>query len=974
LADLRSSLQQALGDAFLLERELHGGMSRVFVARETALGRTVVLKVLPPELAAGLSSDRFRREIQIAATLQHPHIVPLLSAGEAGEYVYYTMPLVDGESLRARLEREGELPVATATRIFAEVLRALVCAHRHGIIHRDIKPDNILLSQDEAQVTDFGIAKAITASAEQGTVTSAGVALGTPHYMAPEQAAADPTTDARADLYSLGVVAYEMLAGHPPFQGRTAAQILGAHAVQQPVPIRQRRAAVPPALDTLIMRLLEKRPSDRPQSADQVLRLLEAAEHSPEVPTTATAVPNRQRRGYTRWLAVAGVATLALILALATTSGRKLPPSVDRAVVAVAPFRVNGAGSSLGYLREGMVDLLAAKLGGTAGMRAVDPRTLLAAWRRKAGLNEDLEQKDAIDVAQRIGAGRLIQGDVVGTGRQITINAEMLEPPGARVAVRASVDGSIDSLPRLVDQLAGKLLALQAGEGEQRLASLTSTSLPALRAYLEGQALMRRGQFIKASAEFKRALQYDSTFALAGLGLSRSGAWFGQASNDSGAALAWNHREKLGPADRALLAIYVGDRFPGPRPWKVGIAAAEKFVQMAPDNPEAWHELADALYHFGALVGIPDALQRSAQAFARSLALDSSFVPAREHGTALALALGDTAGARKTLSLVLRADSTSPWATSTRWVLAQALGDSSARREALRTDSVMGPFIMGIGLSLGLPLQDVDALLHREELRAPTTEDLTRLQYFSHLNAIVTGWPSRAPPLPESFSESDRRGQLYLEGRFADGDSLAGASAGAAIEKLIGTPLPHNSRLMGIRYAAGQYALDRGRFKQVRAAIAELSSLRASQDSAWVQEAATAYALLLEAQLASILRSPQLPMLLAKLDSALMEPRYLPFTYPGNLIISRLFEQQGDLPRALTAIRRRVWELARSPIQVTYQREEGRLAALNGDREGAVRAYRRYLALRSGAEPRLQPLVAKVRAEVQALEQESTDK
>jgi serine/threonine protein kinase len=428
-------LQEALGDAFLLERELRGGMSRVFVARETALGRTVVLKVLPPELAASLSVERFRREIQVAASLQHPHIVPLLSAGQAGEFLFYTMPFIAGESLRERLARQGELPVPTAVRILGEVARALSYAHRHGIVHRDIKPDNILLTEDEAQVADFGIAKAISASVEQEGLTSVGVALGTPLYMAPEQAAADPTTDARADLYALGVVAYEMLSGQPPFQGRSAAHLLAAHAIEQPVPLRDRRPALSPALAGLVMRLLEKRPADRPQSADELLALLESASvattAAPTIPVTPVPKPRTEgpRRG--RWLVAGGVATLALILVIASLSNRERPVKMDRGLVAVAPFRVSGADSSLGYLREGMVDLLAAKLSGTEGIRAADPRGVLAAWRRIAGPTGDLPERDAMGVATRVGAGRLIQGDVVGTRQQITINAAILQAPDA---------------------------------------------------------------------------------------------------------------------------------------------------------------------------------------------------------------------------------------------------------------------------------------------------------------------------------------------------------------------------------------------------------------------------------------------------------------------------------------------------------------------------------------------------------------
>ena len=220
--DLRDQLQRTLGDGYTLERELGGGgMSRVFVANETALGRRVVVKVVPGATAGSVSIDRFKREIQLAARLQHPHIVPLLTAGESDGLPYFTMPFVEGESLRVRLARGGELPVAEGMRILREVATALANAHEKGIVHRDIKPDNVLLSGGAAMVTDFGVAKALSASTTDahGTMTSLGVALGTPTYMAPEQAAASPHIDARADIYAWGIMAYELFAGRPPFSG-----------------------------------------------------------------------------------------------------------------------------------------------------------------------------------------------------------------------------------------------------------------------------------------------------------------------------------------------------------------------------------------------------------------------------------------------------------------------------------------------------------------------------------------------------------------------------------------------------------------------------------------------------------------------------------------------------------------------------------------------------------------------------------
>src|SRR5437016_14057881 len=275
MGDLLARLQSALGDPYRIERELGGGgMSRVFLAQETALKRPVVIKVLPPEMAAGVNVERFRREVELAASLQHPHIVPLLSAAASGDLLYYTMPLVEGESLRAKLARQGELPVSETIRVLADVADALAYAHAHGVVHRDIKPDNVLISGKHAVVTDFGVSKAVSASSG-GSLTSLGVALGTPAYMAPEQAAADPHLDHRSDLYALGILGYEMLTGRPPFTAATPQATLAAQVTQTPQPVTAQRPAVPGALNALVMHCLEKHPADRFQSAGAVLEALE---------------------------------------------------------------------------------------------------------------------------------------------------------------------------------------------------------------------------------------------------------------------------------------------------------------------------------------------------------------------------------------------------------------------------------------------------------------------------------------------------------------------------------------------------------------------------------------------------------------------------------------------------------------------------------------------------------------------------
>lgn len=307
MSDLASRLQAALGDTYRIERELGGGgMSRVFVAEEVELGRRVVVKVLPPEIAAGVNLERFRREIQVAASLQHPHIVPLLTAGHAGDLLYYTMPLIEGESLRARLARERDMPVPAVTRILRDVTDALACAHRHAVVHRDIKPDNVLLSDEHALVTDFGVAKAISAATGASTLTTAGVALGTPAYMAPEQAAADPETDHRCDIYAVGTLAYEMLTGRPPFTASSPQQVLAAQLTVIPDPPSRHRGSIPPALEAVVMRCLEKAPAARWQTAEDLRHELEAIPTPREGARAAWAPGFSCWATFSRWAAACG--------------------------------------------------------------------------------------------------------------------------------------------------------------------------------------------------------------------------------------------------------------------------------------------------------------------------------------------------------------------------------------------------------------------------------------------------------------------------------------------------------------------------------------------------------------------------------------------------------------------------------------------------------------------------------------------
>jgi serine/threonine-protein kinase len=299
------AVRAALADRYAVARELgQGGMATVYLAEDLKHHRKVAVKVLRPELAAALGAERFTREIEIGAQLQHPHVLPLLDSGEAGGVLYYVMPYVDGESLRERLVRVGELPVHEAVKLLCEIVDALSHAHSRGVVHRDIKPDNVMLSGRHALVMDFGVAKAVSEATGRQQLTTAGVALGTPAYMAPEQATADPHLDHRVDIYAVGALAYELLAGRPPFTATTPQQVLAAHVTQAPEPVSTHRPGLSPALTAVVMKCLAKRPADRWQTADELLAQLEPLVTPSGGMTPAETRPfAAARKAPPRWLA-----------------------------------------------------------------------------------------------------------------------------------------------------------------------------------------------------------------------------------------------------------------------------------------------------------------------------------------------------------------------------------------------------------------------------------------------------------------------------------------------------------------------------------------------------------------------------------------------------------------------------------------------------------------------------------------------
>ncbi len=467
--DHRARVQAALGGAYTIERELGGGgMSRVFLAREVGLNREVVVKVLPDDVAAGVSLDRFSREIQLAASLQQANIVPLLAAGSADGVPYFTMPFVQGESLRARLRQAPPLSVPECVSILRDVARALSYAHARGVVHRDIKPDNVLLSHGAAVVTDFGIAKAVSAARTMGggaTLTQAGTSIGTPSYMPPEQIAGDPDVGPRADLYSWGCMAYELLAGEPPFVRDSAQRVLAAHLSEAPRAVGERRADAPAPLARLVMRCLEKEPAARPANADEVLRDLDAVFTPGERPSMGAGSPalgsaaraganaagdaragGAARRGpmlVFGGMVLIGVASVALMRGRAPAAPKPAEAPEVRSV-AVLPLANLSGDKSDDYFGIGLAEEMTRALS-KSGVRVIG-RTSAAALLAK-GLDERA-------VAKELGVSSMLTGTVQRASGQIRINVSLLSAADGAVQWTERYDRPIANVFAVQDEIA----------------------------------------------------------------------------------------------------------------------------------------------------------------------------------------------------------------------------------------------------------------------------------------------------------------------------------------------------------------------------------------------------------------------------------------------------------------------------------------------------------------------------------------
>jgi TolB-like protein/tRNA A-37 threonylcarbamoyl transferase component Bud32 len=526
---LSEQLRATLSGTYTLERELGGGgMSRVFLATETALGREVVIKIIAPELAQGVSAERFTREVKLAARLQQANIVPLLNAGEAAGVPYYTMPYVDGASLRTRLDTGGRVPRGEAVHILRDVAKALAYAHARGVVHRDIKPENVLLSGGTAMVIDFGIAKALTESRTHGgderatsaaSLTSTGTSLGTPAYMAPEQAVGG-AVDHRADLYAWGVMAYELLAGAHPFANKTtAAEMAAAHIVEMPTPISDREPSIPAPIADIVMSCLAKDPAQRPDSAGALLAALDGAASAVTTqPTGPRVPPSRASAGAIRRTAViaAGVLLVAAGGAWLAKRGRGVASPAEM-TLAVLPIENLGGDSSTEYLADGMTSELANALKKVAGLQVTGD---LSTSRFKGAHTAPAE------IAKQLGVAMLLNGKLQPGRGRVRLQMQLSRPDGkllwSNTYDRADKD-NFAMQDEITSAIASELRVVLTPRTVAVTRAGRTTNPQAHDLYLRGvfekNKLTPEG-LNKALAYFEEALKLDSNYAQAHAGVA----------------------------------------------------------------------------------------------------------------------------------------------------------------------------------------------------------------------------------------------------------------------------------------------------------------------------------------------------------------------------------------------------------------------------------------------------------------------
>jgi serine/threonine-protein kinase len=668
-----------------------------------------------------------------------------------------------------------------------------------------------------------------------------------------------------------------------------------------------------------------------------------------------------------RWLIASLVGVVATTAAAAMWfRGPATTPSNPQ-LVAVLPFRVSGADSSLHHLSDGMVELMALELTGSAGPQAVAPSAVLELWHRRGPISGAV-------VAQRLGAGRVLDGGIVGTRERLTI-AVTLSPNTGHSAVHASVTGPYDSLRTMVDQLTAQLLAGQAGTPELRLATLTS--LPVLRSYLDGRAAFQHGRHAEALQRFTSAVQADSTFAPAALGMRFASLWLNGVDAPRAERLAWTFRDRLSTVDRAFIVADLGPNYPAPYSAGDRVSGLEDLLERYPDMAEGWARLGDLYFHSGASIGVDAPLERARRAFHRALALDSAVgSEGLSHLIEIAGFLSDTAAIGPLLMVTRALDSTAERAEGNEWLAAftardiEALAGFRSRISRLHTSTLTK--MWGMSQQTGYDVEDavlaIEALGAREDPDVNPGDVLTSVYEL----ALNRGRPRMAQgvaaAMSPGWSNADRLAVVVLSALYGAGDTAAAAAAVPVLERLAAAPFSREAKRRHDQYeylcVVQQWYTSHG---VVTTAAAALSKLRMPDPTAppWLIVQNVTCSAAIEAALAASRGRADAGLLVERFDSMVHAGPEWRWSFPRHRFLARLWEARGDTGRALAAVRRR-----RRP-QVRYLasdlREEGRLAAAFGDTAGAVRAYRHYLALRLDPEPTLQPEVDTVRAELARL-------
>ncbi|MEO7998162.1 MAG: serine/threonine-protein kinase [Gemmatimonadaceae bacterium] len=998
---IKARLTAAVADRYTVERELGGGgMSRVFVAMEHSLGRRVVIKTLPEDATFGnAAAERFRREILTAARIEHANIVPVLAAGDIEGVPYFVMPWVDGDSLRQLMQR-GRVPLPLAVSILRDVARALAAAHAHGIVHRDIKPENILISGGAARVTDFGVAKALSAATQSGSsenataqMTGLGMSIGTPAYMAPEQLAADPSLNHRADIYAWGLVAYELLSGKYPFEGMSGAGLMQAQLSTNPPALTTREPIVPTGLSDLVARTLAKDPAQRPQSANELVQALDdsAVTSSGESNRADTRSSDGDKSGAgksssRKWGAVIAIAIIATGAGFGAWKINQTLVSTSDKVIAVAPFKVSGAVQPVHYLREGVADLMVPQLASIDSMHPVSSRQMFDSWRRAAGsMDVDLEESEALKTAAKLGAGQLVLGTIAGTAQNLVISASLKRVRNGATIASDTVQGVADSAVAMTARLTSKLLLLSEGATKERIRAVMQANPAAITSFLNGEHYYRSGRYADALKQFRESYAADSTFPLVSLRIYTVNGWLPTDAFDGPwVARALAHRNRLTGADSLLLEAYVDPGFPAGTPPLENMERVWKIAQRA-NSAELWYVAADNYMHNGAAVGYPDPIARALEGFKKAEAIDSSYVGGLEHQPAAYLMMGDTIAARAANRRQARVDSTGDFHVVSDFLLRSALakpGELAAIGHQLASAPSQvavdaAGFMQSLATLSNIPLTMtvVDSVLASKRIVSELAVDSYEFLALqdSYLNS---GRVAEAQQLMARDTSRTGAARLILGALFSNGDTIAANRAATRLNAWRSANRDTTGTVVNImpRFAVALWALDRGDAATAKQILAELRAYRAPASNVAAGYASRIYAQLLEARMAVNSHAPNASQLVRALDSAIVVTPRLDrrdVRSVTNLMIAGMAEETGNDALALKAARRRDMQLALSAYASAFVRLRANAAEKLGDTQEAISALRTYIDMRQRADAALQPDVQAAKDRLKALEKKS---